>query len=744
MPVRVRWVATPIDVPVQRTTTQRRGLRIASLTASATPFEMIAASVRLPDLSGLPTARERAIHLLEIAAEVEHQLLVQYLYAASSLRDPGDPNLPAGASSMIATWRKDVVEIAREEMGHLLTVQNLLVLLASEPHFDRSRFPTPVGLYPFELSLRPFDRAAVATYVAAEHPGFVQPDAGLKEILALAQASVGMEVNPVGALYALIIALFEPADRMAALAESADPSDRLVAAVNAARNVGDLHLGPSDFAKGTLPFQSSADDWGFDPEKVGDQAEVFVRTADNRDQALQALREIAVQGEGKLASDPAVDESHYRRFREVFEALSSLPPGDVAHPVPADPTVGGTEPASSIEHPRARRWAQLFDLRYEMLLAALAHFTRLAGPLYVDSGPRLGDRTARGLLHLWAFDEMRHIAKIAGKLVQLPRAGSSSALRAGPPFTMPSSIALPPDEPARWNAHRSRYAAAAVMIQDLQQHDATDGADEFLAFLLRTDAAAEALATRQRDGEPLLPQPDAYRKVTVVLEESVRGFTVRKHGNFWRGVSRDTFIGTPVFGLPLVAPGAGGNFDPESSNLMKAIEGRAPFGPAGAFPRMPAGRPAVPKARADFIRKWIQDGCPDPLTEPGVEGEPDPRSEPADPGPEDGSMSRFQQVISLLDNAVGGSAAGVGAHGAFWRNKPRAEFVAMSVFGQKLIVVGSGSDSNLVKALKGQNPFGADVGTGGAVFRRMPAGRPPMSPADVTIIEKWIDDGCPD
>ncbi len=107
-------------------------------------------------------------------------------------------------------------------------------------------------------------------------------------------------------------------------------------------------------------------------------------------------------------------------------------------------------------------------------------------------------------------------------------------------------------------------------------------------------------------------------------------------------------------------------------------------------------------------------------------------------------MGRYQEIIDILDTAVGGSTMPVGAHGAFWRGKTKAQFVDANVFGQKLLVSGDGAGSNLVKALRGEAPFGADVGTPGAAFRRMPAGRAPVPAGKVDVIKKWIDDGCPD
>lgn len=107
-------------------------------------------------------------------------------------------------------------------------------------------------------------------------------------------------------------------------------------------------------------------------------------------------------------------------------------------------------------------------------------------------------------------------------------------------------------------------------------------------------------------------------------------------------------------------------------------------------------------------------------------------------------MNRFDRVIQILDEAIGGPAASIGAHGTFWRGLTRDEFVTQQVFDHSLIVVGRGVDSNLVKALRGEFPFGSNTGTPGATFRRMPAGRAPVPADQIAFIERWIDDGCPE
>lgn len=108
-------------------------------------------------------------------------------------------------------------------------------------------------------------------------------------------------------------------------------------------------------------------------------------------------------------------------------------------------------------------------------------------------------------------------------------------------------------------------------------------------------------------------------------------------------------------------------------------------------------------------------------------------------------MNRFLQVKEILDNAVGGPTAPVGGpHQEFWRSQTRDQFVGFSIFGLPLVTLGDGDGSNLVKALRGEDPFGQDIGTPGAVFRRMPAGLPPVPSDQITFIAQWIDDDAPE
>ena len=64
---------------------------LRALTLTPSPFALRRAApdtmtIRLPDLAAWPSPLDKAEILLESAAEIEHALIVQYLYAAYSLK----------------------------------------------------------------------------------------------------------------------------------------------------------------------------------------------------------------------------------------------------------------------------------------------------------------------------------------------------------------------------------------------------------------------------------------------------------------------------------------------------------------------------------------------------------------------------------------------------------------------------------------------------------------------------------
>jgi Ferritin-like len=355
--------------------------------------------------------RDEAVFLLTAAAEVEHALMAQYLYAAYSVRvDAGDVNDPRRAVQGVLR------QIAREEMGHLATVQNLLHVVGGPLYLGRDPAPSSAGVHPFRFRLEPVSLGSLAKYVIAESPSplppdFLTDDGTLYDQLLLdaAAANDGEPVRHVGRIFARLHHLFTVA------------------------------LTDDDISTDTVGRHATFPDWGYDPQDlaVGDPLIVDEISGPDaaavRAAAADAVRAIGAQGEG-FDPGPVEDESHFERFLNLYKTVAALTASgvEVAREVTTDPNTThapaarfarGTDAATEeqrapgrITHERARAWAQLFNMRYRMLLGTLAHFLRVDGPRY---GPD-GDRTARGLLLIATFDEMRHLAKIAGKLVELP------------------------------------------------------------------------------------------------------------------------------------------------------------------------------------------------------------------------------------------------------------------------------------------------------------------------------------
>ena len=113
------------------------------------------------------TWRDYCVFLLHIAAEIEHALMVQYLFAAYSV---DGSELPGRERRLVAAWKETILAVAREEMGHLITVQNLLILLGSPVTLDREDYPWDSEFYPFTFHLRPLSLDSLATYICAESP----------------------------------------------------------------------------------------------------------------------------------------------------------------------------------------------------------------------------------------------------------------------------------------------------------------------------------------------------------------------------------------------------------------------------------------------------------------------------------------------------------------------------------------------------------------------------------------------
>lgn len=117
-------------------------------------------------------SREQLFHVLAEAAELEHNLLCSYLFAAFSLKQSVAEDLTTQELAVVSRWRKNLIGICIEEMVHLAQVSNLLVAVGARPHFNRPNLPVAPGYHPASIviELAPFDLATMEHFIFLERP----------------------------------------------------------------------------------------------------------------------------------------------------------------------------------------------------------------------------------------------------------------------------------------------------------------------------------------------------------------------------------------------------------------------------------------------------------------------------------------------------------------------------------------------------------------------------------------------
>lgn len=296
--------------------------------------------------------REHLWNLLIQAAQVEHLIMCQYLYASFSLKTDADEGLTAEQAEATGRWHKLLTGIAVEEMLHLALVANVMTAIGAAPMLSRPNFPRHSEYLPsgVQFALLPFGDASLTHFLYLERPegmermdaeGFV-PAAPPPDLVAPGEVMPRMqEFSTVGHLYRGI-------------------EDGLI---HLAERIGEraLFVGPSRAQATAELFR-----W---PQLIA---------VTDLASARAAIDEIIEQGEGARGDwRPA----HYGRFLGIWEEYSRLREQDRAFE-PARPVIPAftrqpfdvAEPQPLLTDPVTRRVAELFNLGYEVLLHALTRF----------------------------------------------------------------------------------------------------------------------------------------------------------------------------------------------------------------------------------------------------------------------------------------------------------------------------------------------------------------------------------
>jgi hypothetical protein len=343
------------------------------------------------------------INALQEAVQIEHGLLIQYLFAALSCKKRVEEGLTSEESEIVRRWEATVLRVARDEMAHLGTVCNMLVAVGGSPNFWRPSFPQAnKRWFPFDFQLERFAASSIERFTAFEQP---QPQAAT---LGIAPPQINYEY--VGELYRAIHTGFQ--------------------------NVTEELRGTPLFVGS--PQAQDDSDW---------TASLRVFPIHSVSAAQAAIDFIIREGEGTPDGGP---DSHYSTFSallgELKDAQARSKNFDPARNVVTNPVTrahremgeGATLIDSSV---MAHSVGELFNHTYETMLMLLHWFFQPIGE----------SRDQRAFIQSSARRMMSGIVRPLGELLtELPATKDPHAGRAGPSFEIYGDMRLPSEPAACW------------------------------------------------------------------------------------------------------------------------------------------------------------------------------------------------------------------------------------------------------------------------------------------------------
>ncbi len=346
--------------------------------------------------------REALVHALYEAAELEHNLMCTYLYAAASLRDGPAEGLSGEELAFVRRWKQGLLAVAIEEMGHLAAVWNITSALGGSPRFGRTNFPLDPGYLPASVvvKLAPFSADTLQHFVFLERPhGSTEPDgAGFTYERAYVRGGVGTRLTPMAIDYDTVGAFY------AALGEG------LKAFV--------AHYGEANTFDGQRALQLSQ----AEVQLAGARPVVCLKTA------LAAFCAIVEQGEGAPQDS---QNSHYQKFLAIRGELRALtaknPNFNPALPAATNPVLRRPprpEGRVWLEDAEAVTTVDLANASYGLMLRLLGYAYNVAGP-----------SREKSLVVDLALGLMRAVMPLAEHAARLPAGPSNPHCNAGMSFT---------------------------------------------------------------------------------------------------------------------------------------------------------------------------------------------------------------------------------------------------------------------------------------------------------------------
>lgn len=364
--------------------------------------------------------------MLAEAAELEHALCCQYLFAAFSLKKSMSEGLTARQADMVRDWQTVLLEVARQEMEHMGLVFNIQVAIGEAPHLVRPNFPLTPQYYETGVvsTLEKFSQHCIQRFVLFELPAnalSAKDKEDLKKYVGWYDPKTHVTI---GALYEKIGVLLKK------ISNDGKDEDRLfIGPPGAQFKIGDSGQPQQVRRSGE--------------QGVGTAYSVTMNGVTDLKSALATIDQIVREGEGSTADR---NNSHFGKFLKVLMQLTDetekFPTFEPARDVITDPISqmpgrgNSNKSGNLITHETTRKVSLAFDQAYSTMMLLLARFFGATDQ---------GQDDSLALENAAFFPMMTMVIRPLSEIItQLPAYADGRPGHAGPTFRFELRTALLP------------------------------------------------------------------------------------------------------------------------------------------------------------------------------------------------------------------------------------------------------------------------------------------------------------
>jgi hypothetical protein len=433
------------------------------------------------------TTREDLINTLHLAAELEHNLMCQYLFAAYSMKRSTSEGLDEVQLEKTRGWGALMTLVARQEMEHMGLVLNLLSAIGGTPYFKRPNFPQRTehyGKLDIKSELTRFSKETITRFQGFEAP---HPEPGPEFCSTRGIASREDIRAQLLAPQAFTQASQPPVQTSKAGGAQPPPSEipftsvqdlyvsLALGFVTVAGRIGEKNLFIGDV---------NAEIWGgpSTPYGVGSMDDLsqygldLIQVVDLHS-AIEAIVEIVEQGEGILAPPDYIEHTHYCIFTNMLNGMGGF---DAARPVVRNPLtrmhpdITAPDEVNIITRPETREIANLFNLTYELMLMMM---------LFLYGSSKKTQEQTVSLINAIFFPLMTmFIRPLSETLTQLP-AFKDKKGNAGPGFELSTDMLTLPEPADTWGEFQKYFDILTWQFDNLWIYELRPADDEIVKRL---------------------------------------------------------------------------------------------------------------------------------------------------------------------------------------------------------------------------------------------------------------------